>query len=157
MSDNDLIQKGQDDLIRRGDAKARFSERGLAFVRSGLDAIPAVQPTVKPLGADGVTIHPQDILNAAWRDDLGEEGLAMYARILAALDMQPTVSPKQLAAQPDDVAALVEALEQAKDFIDDQYACAESQAVQGEYVAKDARQLWYMLCAALARVKGEIK
>ena len=48
MSDNDLIQKGQDDLIRRGDAKARFGERGLAFVRSGLDAIPAVHPTVSP-------------------------------------------------------------------------------------------------------------
>ncbi len=36
------------DLIRRGDALARFSERGLAFVRSGLEAIPAVQPTVSP-------------------------------------------------------------------------------------------------------------
>ena len=48
-------------------------------------AIPARGVGVKPLGADGVKIHPQDILNAAWRDDLGEEGLAMYDRILAAL------------------------------------------------------------------------
>lgn len=118
------------DLIRRGDAKSKFSGRGLAFVRSGLDAIPAVQPTVKPLGADGVTIHPQDILNAAWRDDLGEEGLAMYARILSVLDMQPTVSP--------DVVALVEALESAVKWVD-QYRWAAPWVDQAS--------------AALARVK----
>ena len=40
---------------------------------------------VKPLGADGVKLHPQDILNAAWRDDLSADGLAMYDRIIAAL------------------------------------------------------------------------
>lgn len=96
-----------DDLIRRGDAKAAaVANRDLGFKAAQLmvdaiKAIPAAQPTVKPLGADGVTIHPQDILNAAWRDDLGEEGLAMYARILSALDVQPTVSPDVVA--PDEV------------------------------------------------------
>ena len=45
----------------------------------------------EPLGSEGVKIHPQDILNAAWRDDLGEEGLAMYDRILAALE--PVTAP----------------------------------------------------------------
>ena len=113
MSDNDLIQKGHLDLIRRGDALKALDWRDI-YGRNAQDAIntvPAVQPTVSP----------------------------------------------ELLATTNDVAALVEAIEQAKDFIDDQYACAESQAVQGEYVAKEARQLWYVLCAALARVKGETK
>lgn len=40
------------------------------------------------------------------------------ARILSALDMQPTVSPKQLVAQPDDVLALVEAAKRVTAYED---------------------------------------
>ena len=48
--DNDLIQKGQDDLIRRGDALKAF-DWGDIYGRNAQDAInaiPAVQPTVSP-------------------------------------------------------------------------------------------------------------
>ena len=75
-------------------------------MRDALAALPAVTVGVKPLGADGVKIHPQDILNAAWRDDLGEEGLAMYDRILAAL--------KPVTPAPDAAAIRKAALEAAK-------------------------------------------
>lgn len=66
LRDNDLIQKGQDDLIRRGDALALIDRKvgkdhpALSVeLRHAIDALPAVQPTVKPLvwgefKADGV-------------------------------------------------------------------------------------------------------
>ena len=76
------------DLIRKSDALAAL-DWGDIYGRNAqqaISALPAVTVGVKPLGADGVKIHPQDILIAAWRDDLGEEGLAMYDRILAALE-----------------------------------------------------------------------
>ena len=52
------------------------------------------------------------------------------------------------------LAKAVEALEQAKGFVEGEYACAESQALQGEYVAKEARQVWAVLCTTLAELTG---
>lgn len=87
------------DLIRKDDALAiaqnmNNGETAKAIHRA-IAALPAVTVGVKPLGSDGVKIHPQDILNAAWRDDLGKEGLAMYNRILAALAGEIATEAKQ--------------------------------------------------------------
>ena len=57
LRDNELIQKGQDDLIRRGDAKdaaweadsLELSTHGAGKIEARINAIPAAQPTVKPL------------------------------------------------------------------------------------------------------------
>lgn len=56
------------------------------YIRADLAAVQPARVRVKPLGSDGVKIHPQDILNAAWRDDLGNDGRAMYNRILTDLE-----------------------------------------------------------------------
>lgn len=100
--------------------------------------------------SDDDLIRRGDALKALdWGDIYGRNAQDAINTIPA---VQPTVSP-ELLATTHDVAALVEALEQAKDFIGDQYACAESQALQGEYVSNEARPVWEVLCAALARVK----
>ena len=111
MSDDDLIQKGQDDLIRRGDALKALDWRDI-YGRNAQDAINTV-PAV-----------------------------------------QPTVSPKQLAAQPDDVAALVEAVDAA-------FACGmipkSSASEGGANQYSEQVRVADQLRAALARVKGETK
>lgn len=56
-----------------------------------------------------------------------------------------------IAAAPD----LYEALEAARAFIADQYADARSQALDGEFLAKDAREPFRTICAALARARGQ--
>jgi len=125
MSDNDLI--------RRGDVLALCDQYPyVEGVKTALHDIPAAQPTVKPLawldsqqgrysesraigilysirlGSDGVTRWQAGHMGP-WHEVASIEAAkaaaqADYeARILSALDMQPTVSP--------DVAALVEALE----------------------------------------------
>ena len=98
-------------MIRKSDALAQVDYTSNSddmcyapFLRDRIRELPAVTMGVKPIGADGVKIHPQDILNAAWRDDLGEEGLAMYDRILAALTPIPVDD-----SQPADPAAIREA------------------------------------------------
>lgn len=50
MSDNDLIQKGQDDLIRRGDVREALRECDAwsMDIAYSINTIPAVQPTVLP-------------------------------------------------------------------------------------------------------------
>ena len=121
MSDNDLIRRGDalalflaiDDLrhMNVGQATVLFAER-----RAALIALPAVQPTVKPLRyiePEGETLeqmrdharqHPlaqSGDMRLVW---INEGDLHMHTIFHGA---QPTVSPKQLAAQPDDVAALV--------------------------------------------------
>lgn len=126
-----------------------------------IDAIPAVRVGVKPLewrdsygvlraetpfGEYKVTgrilrlpSHAEQVhgtieaAKAAAQADYG-------ARIRSALTAQP--SPKQLAAQPDDVAALVEA---AKDAL----------TVLEEYNMGSASPVICELIAALARVKGD--
>lgn len=162
MSDNDLI--------RRGDALAAVQEWTYCCdAEAAITAIPAVQPTVKPLVWKGDSIrvtakgmgeyyacmrmfHGQK--GAGWEDDEGDwhptieaakaAAQADYeARIRSALDMQPTVSPKQLAAQPDDVAALVEAAEK----VISSYWYASDGVITGIYDLE----------TALARVKGETK
>jgi hypothetical protein len=49
--------------------------------------------------------------------------------------------------------ALVDALVDAYEFIGDQYGDAESQALDGEYVSRDARPVWNVICTALAAAK----
>ena len=73
--------------------------------------------------ARGVGVKPQDVLNAAWRDDLGEEGRAMYDRILAALDMTNVQKMHIAAIAPTDAAqereaALVQAALDNKEQLD---------------------------------------
>ncbi len=135
MTDNDLIRRGDAlaicGTIIRNDEAAR--------VEGFLSAIPAAQPTVKPLVWKQAVIPEQAMQGTWWkaaamtgdyevhrfndRDEilLQRRGLGnpvyptieaakaaaqadFEARILSALDMQPTVSP--------DVAVLVEALRQ---------------------------------------------
>lgn len=147
-----------------------------------INTIPAVQPTVKPLvwveTLDGgetcltderysisywegeklfvdryTTMRRHPTLEAA-----KAAAQADYdARILSALNMQPTVSPKQLAAQPDDVAALVKALE---------WYISEDETNEGDEPMPDhGNRSWNEINsywiegkrkaeAALARVKG---
>ena len=181
MSDSDLIRRGDvRELLQQCGLMGTHQSDPLAVM---FNEITAVQPSVKPLvwRSNGKGHVCADTPFGLYEVEHGRYGMRLLhggsfmqddlqgieaakaaaqadyeARILSVLDMQPTVS-HELLATTNDVAVLVDALEQAKDFIDDQYACAESQAIQGEYVAKEARQLWYMLCAALARVKGETK
>lgn len=49
---------------------------------------------------------------------------------------------------------MLEALEKCYAFIASEYACAESQALQGEHVSAKARPVWNALCAAIAKAKG---
>ncbi len=58
-----------------------------------------------------------------------------------------------IAAAPD----LYAALDAAYDFIADQYGDAEAQALEGEFVSKEARAIWETICAALAKARGETK
>lgn len=142
MSDNDLIRRGDalalflaiDDLrhMNVGQATVLFAER-----RAALIALPAAQPTVKPLvwvgsvaktsfgtyyivdlgplwvapGRFDVSFSGLDVARAEDEQSAKAAAQADYeARILSALDMQPTVSP--------DVAALVEALRSTLNFIE---------------------------------------
>lgn len=126
-------------------------ENSIEYVRA--DAIPAAQPTVKPgeieravWGAMGWALRhakqmPGDIIPSytdTGNSDAEVECRRSAARILSALDMQPTVSP--------DVAALVEALRSTLNFIENTEG--EMGVILG--CGDKAR-------AALARVKGEIK
>lgn len=93
-----------------------------------INTLPAVQPTVKPLRytePEGETLdqmrdharqHPlaqSGDMRLVW---VNEGDLHMHTIFHAA---QPTVSPKQLAAQPDDVAALVDAVRGLRDAMRD--------------------------------------
>lgn len=107
------------DLIRRGDAREILEDEG--FLERSLErlaAIPAVQPTVKPLRyiePEGETLeqmrdharqHPlaqSGDMRLVW---VNEGDLHMHTIFHGA---QPTVSPEQPVATTD-VAALVEAL-----------------------------------------------
>jgi len=44
-----------------------------------------------------------------------------------------------------------EALEIAMEFIDDQFASVEAQALEGEHVYKEARPVWSAICNSLAK------
>lgn len=56
-------------------------------------------------------------------------------------------------AAPD----LLEALEEAMAFIATEYQCAKSQALEGEFLSKEAREVFGNICAAIAKAKGETK
>lgn len=186
MSDNDLI--------RRGDAIALTCDPfGAETVTSqAITALPAVQPTVKPLvwmdfsdrGAKAQAWNEANYMIQRWSVGRWEVN-ASYpgygapidricqfhptleaakaaaqadyeARILSALDMQPTISPKQLAAQPDDVAALVEALVEISDrHIPDQPAAYGGD--EADWAQRQHTALRSIARAALARVKGDAK
>lgn len=148
------------DLIRRGDA-LKALDWGDIYGRNAQDAInaiPAVQPTVKPLvwRDDGTNGHETDhafgfyeVYPSPEGDMLSRDGVDSgvfptleaakaaaqtdyEARILSALDMQPTVSP--------DVAALVDAAEK----VISSYWYASDGVITGIYELE----------TALARVKG---
>lgn len=55
-----------------------------------------------------------------------------------------------ITAAPD----LMKALDEAYRFIGSEYGCAESQALEGEFVSREARQVWAKICAAIAKAKG---
>lgn len=145
MSDNDLI--------KRGDAKARFSERGLAFVRSGLDAIPAVQADYEARILSALTTGKEVMPN----DDGNSNA-------------RPATSPGVTAgAVSPDVAALVEAVRALRDAMHNNIVVNDEphtvvlpdgsrhsgpvvdflHALLGAQIS--------VLDAALARVKGETK
>lgn len=44
----------------------------------------------------------------------------------------------------------VEALQRLHDFIRDEYGCTKSQALDGEFVSGEAREVWKDVCAMLA-------
>lgn len=166
MSDNDLI--------RRGDALKALDWRDIygRNAQAAINAIPAVQPTVKPLewcenpdigeggllggGVTNATYHAMSDgwafhRSMFWRKVSTLEAAkaaaqADYeARILSVLDMQPTVSP--------DVAALVEALE----YYADQYCEGFCQDLPSAGYTDEKCELDCGGCkarAALARVKG---
>lgn len=157
MADYDLIKKGHLDLIRRGDALAavRYADadcRGANGACDNLRSIPAVQPTVKPLRyiePEGETLeqmrdharqHPlaqSGDMRLVW---INEGDLHMHTIFHVA---HPTVSPK---AQPDDVAALVAAVEALE------VACfGEIEDVFAGEVGKEMKAIR----AALARVKSK--
>lgn len=173
-----------DDLIKRGDA-LKALDWGDIYGRNAqaaIEAVPAVQPTVKPLVWES---HPMGwiagaMFGPAYIIDVRIKGRVMFikgmnpppqfddleaakaaaqadyeARILSALDMQLTVSP-ELLATTNDVAALVEA---ARTMID-AYAQWSNFAhgSDGEYIAAASMLVRAnRLRAALARVKGETK
>lgn len=161
MSDNDLIRRG-DALDAAWEADSlELSTHGAGKIEARINAIPAVQPTVKPLVWES---HPMGwiagaMFGPAYIIDVRIKGRVMFikgmnpppqfddleaakaaaqadydARILSALDMQPTVSP--------DVAALVKAAEAQIQYMD---------------MCHDNGDLERNLRAALARVKGETK
>lgn len=120
------------DMIRKSDALAAC--QGMD-PEGDINNLPAVVVGVKPLGSDGVKIHPQDILNAAWRDDLGEEGLAMYNRILSALE--PVAAPDPAAIRE---AALKEAAETARKKVECCQSCASVENAILALIAKGAAE-----------------
>jgi hypothetical protein len=56
-----------------------------------------------------------------------------------------------IAAAPE----LLEALERAHQFIASEYGDPKSQALDGEYVSAEARPVWGVICAAIAKAKGK--
>lgn len=175
MSDNDLI--------RRGDALKAFNWGDIygRNAQDAINAIPAVQPTVKPL----VWVKTLDGGETCLTDERYSisywEGEKLFvdryttmrrhhtieaakaaaqadydARILSVLDMQPTVSP-ELLATTNDVAALVKALE---------WYISEDETNEGDEPMPDhGNRSWNEINsywiegkrkaeAALARVKG---
>ena len=60
----------------------------------------------------------------------------------------PTGTPYVPKALVDELAA---ALDATYEFIADQYGDAEAQALEGEFVSREARPVWGTICAALAK------
>lgn len=174
MSDNDLIRRG-DALEAAWEADSlELSTHGAKKIEARINTIPAVQPTVKPLvwRSNGKGRVCADTPFGLYEVEHGRYGMRLLhggsfmqddlqgieaakaaaqadyeARILSVLDMQPTVSPKQLAAQPDDVAALVDVIR------------VQTGLIRGG--CGGAQNRLNICCdridATLARVKGETK
>ena len=49
---------------------------------------------------------------------------------------------------------MLDALEKAAEFIHDQYACLEAQALGGELLSKEARPIWAILSEAIAEARA---
>lgn len=74
-SDDDLIQKGQDDLIRRGDARRILEEEGfLERSLANLNNLPAVQVAVTPLEfiyGKAESVIGIYLIDSGWKDKVG--------------------------------------------------------------------------------------
>ena len=95
------------------------------------------QPTEDGLGQTWVYIRPESLVRDGewhWPDEA-----------------ECTANAHLIAAAPD----LYAALDAAYDFIADQYGDAEAQALEGEFVSKEARAIWETICAALAKARGQ--
>lgn len=186
LRDNDLIRRGDakqcctDELRNTMQLLSNPPQSSAAWdARNAINAIPAVQPTVKPLvwRDDGTNGHETDhafgfyeVYPSPEGDMLSRDGVdsgvfptleaakaaaqADYeARILSALDMQPTVSP-ELLATTHDVAALERILRERGAVFDAMVDAAEDAA--GKDVSFNV-VIGRALRATLARVKGETK
>ena len=156
-----------DDLVKRVDATLKDVTPGPWAVSVKGRYVGITHPPTKnnPLGGLVCKMHSgRPELHAEARFIAAARGLvpAMRDRIeadaklitelaldaLAAGTQAEEAYQAQLAAEAR-VKELEAALRRAKDFIEDQYACAEAQALHGEYVAKEARPVWNALCATL--------
>ena len=153
-SDDDLIQKGQDDLIRRGDALdamnsvaltygATWEPHSVKLCKDAIAAIPAAQVGVKPCGGCG-EINPQKRCIGCSHDFGTPE--SAWVRKYRNVALQP--SP--------DVTALVEALEKLVHAVCGETGFAQSvrdcSGFAYPWPALDEAEL--IARAALARVKG---
>ena len=80
----------------------------------------------------------------------GPDGMGQDSGLLAVV-YKGRGNIRLIAAAPD----MYEALKEAYAFIADQYCDAESQALDGEYVSREARPLWDTICNAMAKAEGE--
>ena len=139
-SDNDLIQKGQDDLIRRGDAIAALNSVALSYgatwephsvklCKDAISAIPSTQVSVKPLewvydemrgvwsAQDGFgrhyTVSDSQWFHGSLSEFIWVDGGDEAAKAAAQADYEARIR-SALTAQPSpDVAALVATLRDA--------------------------------------------
>ena len=81
--------------------------------------------------------------------DVGVSGMGITIQHYE--DIEGEANAHLIAAAP----MMYEALKEAHAFIADQYADAESQALDGEYVSREARPLWDTICNAMAKAEGE--
>ncbi len=115
MSDDNLILKGQDDLIRRGDAKALCDKYDyVEGVKYWIDDVPAVTPAVKvkPLvwRDDGTNGHETDHAFGFYEVYPSPEG-DMLSRDGVDSGVYSSIEAAKAAAQADYEARIMSALD----------------------------------------------
>ena len=107
-------------------------------------------------GGAGMTITTEETERLAERlsNDAEAPQSARYQPYTDHAMCNAAVALRSLAAERDALQAenarLREALKKAAKFIADQYESPEAQAMEGEYLAKEARPIWETICNALA-------